>query len=1032
MKNRLFLLLLAIVSFGYGSIVVDPNCTVNFGAGDAYISGGLQIDLVKDVPKYPTINFDPSSRLYFVGDGDADLTNVYILHNVTVDKPSGDLYLNTGLTITGNLDFSSGNIITGANTVALDPTLNGNLSNESASSYVIGTVVASRLVATGTSTFGGIGFSINNTGLNLGTVTITRQAGPGNYINIYGSNGIERKWTVGTSIAFSGTRSVTTSWLSNEDNGNVLGSLKAWKYEAAKSTPKTPTSDENISIRKKISLKTSSSKDSRSEREFSENLIEEDIFEKGIDPYDPKTLGWVEVDGAVFNTASSPRTSTFTINAATIFTINDAINAFADGSGTEANPYQIATLSQLDNVRNYLSACFLQIADIDATPTTTWNAGLGWLPLGDGTVQFTGKYNGQHYFIDGLFINRATSYNGLFGYTVGSEISNVELTNVDITGSTYSGGLIGYHNTSSVLTDCKSEGSVFGTLYVGGLVGFNRNSSIINNSFCKGTVEGTTYVGGLTGLNYATSEIYDSYSYSDVTRTSGTNAYIAGFTSYNYSSKIINSYSTGSVVYADATNPSNKGFVAYISTATGYEMTDNFWNVETSGQTSTSGTATGLTTNEMRTLATFTDATWDFQDEDINGTEYIWGMNYAENNAFPFLSWQGIAHDPISGFTGGMGTESEPFLISNLTELDNVRNFLSGYYFLQTADIDASETTSWNGGNGWVPIGASSPYFTGDYDGDNHKISDLYFDSSLMYTGLFGVAYTNSVIKNLGLVDIDANGGTQYSGTISGYSNGEISNCFVTGTIRSNSYIGGFLGFSANAVISDCYSKVNVTRITGNTGTYIAGFVGNSTGTLQRCYSTGAVHYEGVADPINKGFAGASSGTITDSFWDIESSGQTTSAGTVTGKTTADMQNVATYTSTSTIGLTSPWDFVNDPNDDVATNDYWNIHASLNGGYPYFEWEGRIPVLAPGNLALVYSAGDVTLTWDAVADATGYAVYSLDDPYGTFILDGSGAFNGEEWTVTTADAKMFYFVTATNATKEIPKVIKMNSSVVSK
>ena len=43
-------------------------------------------------------------------------------------------------------------------------------------------------------------------------------------------------------------------------------------------------------------------------------------------------------------------------------------------------------------------------------------------------------------------------------------------------------------------------------------------------------------------------------------------------------------------------------------------------------------------------------------------------------------------------------------------------------------------------------------------------------------------------------------------------------------------------------------------------------------------------------------------------------------------------------------------------------------------------------MLAPGNIALVYLAGDVTLTWDAVVDAAGYAVYSSDDPYGTFVL----------------------------------------------
>ncbi|MBN2790614.1 MAG: hypothetical protein JXR69_10535 [Candidatus Delongbacteria bacterium] len=994
MKYKLLLLLLWTMSVVHATIVVDPNCTINFGASDVYISGGLQIDLVKDVPKYPTITFDPGSRLYFVGSGDADLTNVYVLRNVTVDKPSGDLYINSGLNITGNLDFVSGNLITGANSVTLDQTLNGNLSGESATSYVVGTVVASRLIGTGTSNFGNIGFAITNSGNNLGTATVTRESGSGSDVNIYGSNGIERKWTLGTSVGFTGTRNVTSSWLSNEDNGNTLADLKVWKYEPAKSDD----SYNDVVSQKRI-LKNSSSKTAtRSDREIRESgpEIDDDLVQ--IVETDPKTLGWVEVDGASFNTSSSPRTSMFSIDAATVFTINDALNAFADGSGTEANPYQIATLDQLDDVRYYLSACFIQIANIDASPTTGWDSGAGWTPISG----FGGKYDGQGHTISNLFIDRTTNNIGLFGVTnAGSEIKDLGLENVDITGGTYTAGLAPY-----------SQGTISGC-------------------YVKGTVSSAyDYLGGLAGYARTGSFITDSYSYADVISTAVSGLNIGAFCGRLYNTPIINCYSTGSVTI-NSSNPGNRGFVGAVGT--GITMTNNFWNTELSGQTTTAGTATGLTTNEMRTLSTFTDATWDFQDESANGVEDIWGMNYADNNAFPFLSWQGIAHDPISGFAGGMGTESEPFLISNLTELDNVRNFLTGYYFLQTDDIDASETTGWNGGDGWIPIGYTSPYFTGSYDGDNHKISNLYFDTSLQYSGLFGVAYTNSVIKNLGLVDIDANGGTVYSGTISGYSNSEISNCFVSGTIRSNSYTGGFLGYSNGATVSDCYSKVDVTRITGNTGTFVAGFIGyNGLGTIQRCYSIGAVYYEDATDPVNRGFSGGNTGTISDSFWDIETSGQSTSGGTATGKSTAEMQDVSTYTATATVGLTTPWDFVGDPNDDVAADDYWNIHASLNGGYPYFEWEGRIPVLAPGNVVLAYDGSDVTITWDAVSGASGYAVYSSDDPYGTFSLDGSGSFNGEEWTVSTADPRMFYFVTATNATKETPKTISMQNHVVSK
>ncbi|NOR45922.1 MAG: hypothetical protein GQ534_10085 [Candidatus Delongbacteria bacterium] len=1040
MKYKILILMLLAMSFLHSKVVIDPACKVTFGPSDVYISGGLQLDLVKseepnidltrkilgkdvrsnvrpirnDVStksetKNANVTFDLNSRLYFIGDGDADLSNVLILHNATVAKPTGNLIMNSNLSITGNLDFQSGNVVTGANTVIFDWVSNGTLTNETATAYVVGNVQASKVVGTGTSTFGGIGFQINNTGSNLGTVTITRQAGSGNEINIYGSNGIQRKWTVGTSVAFAGTRSVTTSWLSNEDNGNVLGDLKAWKYEASKSNT---SFDEDIVLKKKISLKSTAKSGIRSEREIIQN-IEDDIFEVGIDPFDSRTLGWVEVDGAVFNTVSSPRTSTFTIDAATIFTINDVLNIFADGSGIESNPYQIATLAQLDNVRNYLSACFLQIADIDATPTTGWNGGLGWLPLGNSSTRFTGKYEGQHYTIDGLYIDRsATSYNGLFGYTTGAEISNVELTNVDITGGSYTGSLIGYANPG-IITNSSTEGVVTGTDYIGGLVGYVSNSSSVSNSLSKGSVLGISYCGGLIGVIYSTS-VTDCYTQAAVSRLSGaTSLDIAGFAGYNGSSTITDSYSTGSVEYIDATSPVDKGFVGpNVGT-----INNSFWNIETSSQSSSAGSAIGITTNEMRTLATFTDATWDFQDEDINGTEYIWGMNYAENNAFPFLSWEGITHDPISGFAGGMGTELEPFLISTPVELDNVRNFLgasyNSTYFLQIADIDLS---GYQSGEGWIPLGNITLNFTGFYDGEGHKVTNLVINRPTEnYVGLFGYTMDNSEIKNIGLIDANVVG-YDHSGAFIGYNKGFIQNCSATG-IFSTSYgyrNGGFAGYTyMNSTITNCYSHVDVV-LTSGTHTDIGAFCGrNYNGIITNCYSTGSVVFDTETNPTNRGFVATigTGTTMSDNFWDIETSGQTSSAGAATGKTTAEMQMQSTFVN---------WDF---------TTPIWNIHISLNGGYPYFEYENRIPVLAPGNIALVYLAGDVTLTWDAVADAVGYAIYSSTDPYGTFVLDGLGAFNGEEWTKTVGDSKMFYFVTATNATKETPKVISMSNRV---
>ena len=81
--------------------------------------------------------------------------------------------------------------------------------------------------------------------------------------------------------------------------------------------------------------------------------------------------------------------------------------------------------------------------------------------------------------------------------------------------------------------------------------------------------------------------------------------------------------------------------------------------------------------------------------------------------------------------------------------------------------------------------------------------------------------------------------------------------------------------------------------------------------------------------------AGDGTGTATNSFYDTQTTGQTTSAG-GTGKTSAEMTDIATYTNTTTAGLTTAWDFIGIQNDDSGILDWWNMDESetINSGYP--------------------------------------------------------------------------------------------------
>src|SRR5581483_9019100 len=67
--------------------------------------------------------------------------------------------------------------------------------------------------------------------------------------------------------------------------------------------------------------------------------------------------------------------------------------------------------------------------NIDATGTSGWNSGVGFKPIGNQTIKFSGSFNGNGYVINGLYINSNADRVGLFGDVSGT-ISNLGMTNL--------------------------------------------------------------------------------------------------------------------------------------------------------------------------------------------------------------------------------------------------------------------------------------------------------------------------------------------------------------------------------------------------------------------------------------------------------------------------------------------------------------------------------------------------------------------------------------------------------------------------
>ncbi len=286
-------------------------------------------------------------------------------------------------------------------------------------------------------------------------------------------------------------------------------------------------------------------------------------------------------------------------------------------------------------------------------------------------------------------------------------------------------------------------------------------------------------------------------------------------------------------------------------------------------------------------------------------------------------------------------------------------------HYIQTVDIDLSTAspaiTGWDSNQGWTPIGNATTQFTGSYNGQGFTINGLYINrSGSNYIGLFGVTNSNSTISNLGVTNVDVTGNDAVSGLLGQNSNSTVQNSYSTGTVSGDRYVGGIVGSNSGSTLENSYSTCTVS---GNLS--IGGLVGWNSGTIQNSYSTGSVSGSssfggllGTNDPA---------GTVSNAFWDTQTSGQNSSAG-GTDKTTSEMKDWATFTNTLTLGLTSAWDFVTNPYDDVANNDYWDMDqvGTVNNGYPILSWQTGADNILPvelTNFSGMSTSKGVLLNW---------------------------------------------------------------------
>ena len=329
----------------------------------------------------------------------------------------------------------------------------------------------------------------------------------------------------------------------------------------------------------------------------------------------------------------------------------------------------------------------------------------------------------------------------------------------------------------------------------------------------------------------------------------------------------------------------------------------------------------------------------------------------------------------LAGYNGE-GTINEPYLIKNIEDLIYLSGHTgvwdSGKYFLQTADIDCYQVDLSGNRIEFSSIGTYANPFTGSYDGQGYKISNLYINrgSSENYYGFFRVT-SGATLKNIILENVDITGHSYLGALVGKAYDSEIMNCYSSGTITSlgdGLCCGGIVGFSKitsqseKTTISNCYSSATLsgdTIIGGITNSYslyveikncaftgtingngkIGGIVGNmfnaSPNIIKNCYVAATIN---STDLTTTGMIVGNNLTenIVSCFYQPD--GLISGVGSASDVTYLDTTNIEELTELemqqTNKYISAGWDF----------NTTWFLDdVTINNGYPYLYWQQNTP-----------------------------------------------------------------------------------------
>lgn len=260
----------------------------------------------------------------------------------------------------------------------------------------------------------------------------------------------------------------------------------------------------------------------------------------------------------------------------------------------------------------------------------------------------------------------------------------------------------------------------------------------------------------------------------------------------------------------------------------------------------------------------------------------------------------------LFGAVGSLGTVTKVSVV----EIDiNSSGVVGGLVGTNSGTIDEAYSNGSIGGSRAGGLAGSNSRGT-----INESYANVSVNGSDVVGGLVGGNFKGTIKRSYATGSVD---GTEWVGGLVGVNRGIVEHSYATGSVNGSRLVGGLVGRNTGGTIRKSYARGSV-----NGSKEVGGLVGSSLeGTIKETYATGHVGCSAVDCSGVFGLGGVDQITeITESYWDINATGQSHPNFVGTGLTTAGMTGEAARGNMTGFDFTNTW-------------------RTVPGDYPVLAWQ---------------------------------------------------------------------------------------------